>query len=43
LIDIQKLNLGLKQEELKERAKDIEYWKPLRKELELLRHKLMRL
>jgi len=26
-------------EEMLERKKDIEYWKPLRKELEALRHK----
>ncbi|MBL7130821.1 MAG: hypothetical protein ISS45_05420 [Candidatus Omnitrophica bacterium] len=37
--DIQRLNSELHQEELIERQKDIEYWAPLRKELELLRHK----
>lgn len=37
--NIQELNLGLQEEELKERQKDIEYWVPLRKELETLRHK----
>ena len=36
--DIQKLNLALYEEELMERQKDVEYWKPLRKELEALRH-----
>jgi hypothetical protein len=36
--DIQKLNLKLHEEEAKERQKDIEYWVPLRKELEALRH-----
>jgi len=37
--DIKKLNLQLHEEELEERRKDIEYWAPLRKELEILRHK----
>ena len=37
--DLQKLNSQLQQEEYIERQKDIEYWVPLRKELELLRHK----
>jgi hypothetical protein len=32
------LSLALSQEEQIERQKDIEYWKPLRKELETLRH-----
>ena len=36
--DAQKLNLALYEEELIERQKDVEYWKPLRKELETLRH-----
>ena len=36
--DVQKLNLKLIEEELEERRKDVEYWKPLRKELEALRH-----
>ena len=35
----EKLNLRLHKEELEERKKDVEYWKPLRKELETLRHK----
>ena len=34
----QKLNLKLHEEEIRERQKDIEYWAPLRKELEALRH-----
>lgn len=34
-----KLNSGLYVEELMERQKDIEYWRPLRKELEFLRQK----
>ena len=38
-LDIQKLNSGLHKEELIERQKDIKYWVPLRKELEILRHK----
>ena len=37
--DIQKLNFQLREEELTERQKDIEYWVPLKKELETLRHK----
>ena len=37
--DIQKLNSGLHKEELIERQKDIKYWAPLKKELEILRHK----
>ena len=37
--DIKNINAKLYQEELLERRKDIEYWIPLRKELELLRHK----
>lgn len=37
--DIRKLNKKLNEEELREREKDIEYWAPLRKELEVLRHK----
>lgn len=37
--DIQKLNSKLYQEERIERREDIKYWKPLKKELELLRHK----
>ncbi|MDP2939178.1 MAG: hypothetical protein Q8O13_03735 [Candidatus Omnitrophota bacterium] len=36
--DIQKLNSKLHKEELIERQKDIEYWAPLIKELEILRH-----
>lgn len=36
--DSAKLNLELHEEELKERLKDQEYWTPLKKELELLRH-----
>ncbi|MDP2922832.1 MAG: hypothetical protein Q8O30_03815 [Candidatus Omnitrophota bacterium] len=38
-IDIQKLNSQLYEEELIERQKDTEYWAPLKKELEMLRHK----
>lgn len=34
----QKLDSELREEELKERQKDIEYWAPLKKELETLRH-----
>ncbi len=34
----QKLKLKLNEEEIRERQKDIEYWSPLRKELETLRH-----
>ena len=37
--DIKKLNSGLFDEEQLERDKDKEYWKPLIKELEVLRHK----
>ena len=37
--DIQKLNLQLHDEEMSERQKDIEYWAPLKRELEILRHK----
>lgn len=37
--DIKAINAKLYQEELLERQKDIEYWLPLKKELELLRHK----
>lgn len=36
----QKLNIGLNEEELIERQKDIEYWAPLKQELEALRHRL---
>jgi len=38
--DLQKLNVQLQEEERVEREKDIEYWTPLKKELELLRRKL---
>lgn len=38
-LDKQKLNSELYKEELIERQKDIEYWAPLKKELEMLRHK----
>ena len=37
-LDIQKLDSQLREEELIERQKDIEYWAPLNKELETLRH-----
>ncbi len=37
--DIKKINRGLFDEEQLERDKDKEYWKPLIKELETLRHK----
>ncbi|MFH1245495.1 MAG: hypothetical protein V1662_03340 [Candidatus Omnitrophota bacterium] len=37
-LDIQELNSHLQEEELTERRKDIEYWAPLKKELETLRH-----
>ena len=37
-VDMQKLDLQLHEEELMERQKDIEYWVPLKKELETLRH-----
>ncbi len=36
--DMQKLNSQLYEEELSERQKDIAYWAPLRRELEILRH-----
>ena len=38
--DLQKLDSGLREEELAERQKDIEYWEPLKKELEILRHNM---
>lgn len=38
--DIEKLGKLLRKEELLEREKDREYWEPLKKELEILRHKL---
>ena len=37
--NLQKLDSELRQEELAERQKDVEYWAPLKKELETLRHK----
>ena len=37
--DIKNLSEQLVEEELLERSRDVEYWKPLRKELEGLRHK----
>jgi len=37
--DTEKLGSALREEEARERQKDIEYWAPLRKELEILRHK----
>lgn len=37
-LDTQELSSRLQEEELRERRKDIEYWAPLRKELETLRH-----
>jgi len=37
---LQKLNSALHEEELIERQKDIEYWAPLKKELEILRHNM---
>lgn len=40
--DLQKLKLKLHEEELAERQKDIEYWAPLKKELEKLRHHFRR-
>ena len=40
--DLQEINSQLKEEEGIERQKDIEYWTPLRKELEVLRHKNLR-
>lgn len=36
--NLQKLDFELREEELIERQKDIEYWAPLKKELEMLRH-----
>jgi len=36
--DLQKLDFELHNEELRERQKDIEYWAPLKRELETLRH-----
>jgi len=36
--DKQKLSFELQKEETNERQKDIEYWNPLKKELEVLRH-----
>jgi hypothetical protein len=38
---VKKLNQALVQEEFLERQRDTEYWKPLREELENLRHKLI--
>lgn len=38
--DTQKLGLQLSEEESTERQKDIEYWAPLKKELETLRHNI---
>jgi len=40
LKDIKKLKLRLIREELLERQKDIKYWNPLRKELEILRNNI---
>jgi hypothetical protein len=40
--DLPKLELNLYEEELAERQKDIEYWAPLKKELEELRHNFRR-
>lgn len=40
IADMEKLNLRLHDEEMSERQKDIEYWVPLKKELEILRHKM---
>jgi hypothetical protein len=37
--DRQKLDVLLHEEELAERRKDAEYWAPLLKELEMLRHR----
>lgn len=37
--DIQKFNVQIHDEEMLERQKDIEYWAPLKRELEILRHK----
>ena len=39
-INIQKLDSRIHEEELLERRKDIEYWAPLKKELEMLRHSI---
>lgn len=36
--DINKLEMALHEEEIREREKDKEYWAPLRKELETMRH-----
>lgn len=36
--DLEKVAAALVQEEMEERRRDAEYWKPLRQELELLRH-----
>jgi hypothetical protein len=38
--DVNNLASELRQEELEERKKDVEYWAPLRKELELLRRRI---
>jgi hypothetical protein len=38
--NVEKLSSELLREELRERQKDVEYWKPLRKELEILRHNI---
>ncbi|MFH0764697.1 MAG: hypothetical protein V1927_06815 [Candidatus Omnitrophota bacterium] len=38
--NLQKLDSDLRGEELIERQKDIEYWTPLKKELEMLRHNM---
>lgn len=40
--DMGELNARLNQEEFDERKRDIEYWKPLKKELELLRHQAVK-
>lgn len=40
--DKQKLNQQFHNEEMQERQKDIEYWKPLRKELEVLRRRKLK-
>ena len=39
--NLQKLDSELREEELIERQKDIEYWVPLKKELEILRHNMI--
>lgn len=39
--DIKKIISALSEEEMAERQKDIEYWGPLKKELEELRHKIV--